>query len=92
MARKNSAALHRPADYDLKESKELVGPLIPVLKDKNGRLIDGLHRLHADKNWPTHTIPISGIKSDIARIVVNVQRRQVLPKEKTEMLKDLAVV
>lgn len=90
MAKKNSIALHRPADYDLKKSKEVVGPLLPVLRDKNGRLIDGLHRLHADKNWPSLTIPIHGVKSDIARIVVNVQRRQVTPKEKTQMLKDLA--
>lgn len=90
MSKKKSIALRRPADYNLKSSKEVVGPLVPVLKDKNGRLIDGLHRLHADKDWPTRTIAISGVKSDIARIVINVQRRQVPPKEKTKMLKDLA--
>jgi ribosomal protein L32 len=90
MTKKNSIALRRAADYDLKKSKEVVGPLVPVLRDKNGRLIDGLHRLHMDKNWPTMTIHTQGVDSDIARIVVNVQRRQVLPKEKTEMLRDLA--
>ena len=87
---KKSIALHRAADYDLKKSKEVVGPLLPVLRDKNGRLIDGLHRLHADKNWASLTLPISGVESDIARIVINVQRRQVSPKEKREMLKGLA--
>ena len=90
MPKKKSIALRRPADYDLKRSKDVVGPLVPVLKDKNGRLIDGLHRLYADKNWPTVTVPIHGVKSDIARIVINVQRRQVPPEEKTKMLKDLA--
>lgn len=90
MARKKKVALHRAADYDLKKSIKVVGPLLPVLRDKNGRLIDGLHRLHADKNWPTVTIPIHGVNSDIARIVVNVQRRQVSRKEKTEMLRELA--
>lgn len=88
--KKSSLALRRPADYDLNKSKEVVGPLLPVLKDENGRLIDGFHRLHADKDWPTLTVPIQGVESDIARIVVNVQRRQVTPREKTEMLKDLA--
>jgi len=88
--KKKSIALRRAADYDLKKSKEVVGPLLPVLRDKNGRLIDGLHRLHADKDWPTLTLPIRGVDGDIARIVVNVQRRQASPKEKTEMLEDLA--
>lgn len=90
LTRKSSLALHRAADYDLKKSKEVVGPLLPVLKDENGRIIDGIHRLEADRNWPTQTVPIHGVDSDIARIVINVQRREVPPKEKTGMLKDLA--
>ena len=90
MAKKKSSALHRAADYDLKKSKQVVGPLLPILKDKNGRLLDGFHRLRADKNWPTLTIPVEGVKSDVARIVVNIQRRRVPRREKTRMLKDLA--
>ena len=32
MARKNRIALYRAADYDLKKSKEVVGPLLPSRK------------------------------------------------------------
>jgi hypothetical protein len=68
-----------------------VGMLYPVLLDKYGNLIDGLHRLKADPTWPLFTL--SHIDSDedrlIARLIVNCCRRSVTAKEKSRMLEDL---
>jgi predicted transcriptional regulator len=63
-----------------------------VLKDSRGRIIDGMHRKEADKNWPERVV--ESIKDEktflMARLNTNIQRRQVEPKEKRKMLKDLA--
>jgi ribosomal protein L32 len=77
-------------EYDIKKSKEKIGPLYPVLKSADGQIIDGKHRKLADKDWPECTVNIKGDAVLIARIVANVQRREVSPKEKTDMLKELA--
>ena len=37
---------------DLKASSERVGRLYPILLDKHGNVIDGMHRLAADESWP----------------------------------------
>ncbi len=72
----------------LKVSGERAGRLYPVLVDKYGNVIDGLHRLTADKKWPKVTV--EGVETEeqrlIARLVSNVCRRNVPAKEKTEML------
>jgi len=86
-----SATKFRKTDeYDIKKSLEKIGPLYPVLKSADGKIIDGLHRKHADKNWPEHVVNVSGHMTTVARIVANVQRREVSPREKTAMLKELA--
>jgi len=77
-------------EYDIKKSMEKIGPLYPVLKSADGKIIDGMHRKHADKNWPEYTVDVSGHMVTVARIVANVQRREVSPKEKTKMLRKLA--
>jgi len=72
----------------LKVSGERAGRLYPVLLDKHGNVIDGMHRLTADKKWPK--ITIENIETEeqrlIARIISNVCRRHIPAKEKTEML------
>jgi hypothetical protein len=39
----------------LRESRDHIGPVYPILKDGNGRTIDGHHREEADPSWPTET-------------------------------------
>jgi hypothetical protein len=72
----------------LKVSSERAGRLYPVLLDKHGNVIDGLHRLSADEKWPKVTV--EGVETEeqrlIARLVSNVCRRNVPAKEKREML------
>ena len=34
--------------YDLKKSKEAIGPLVPILEDRHGNIIDGFHREHSN--------------------------------------------
>lgn len=79
---------------DLKESSQIVGKLYPVLVDRDGMVIDGLHRLAADPNWPKLRLNhISSEKENLlARIVSNVCRRAVSPKEKKEMLRELGKI
>lgn len=38
---------------ELRESAGTVGHQYPVLTDRNGRLIDGHHRIQADPHWPS---------------------------------------
>ena len=72
-------------DYNLKKSKEILAPLYPVLEDANGQVIDGMHRLSADQNWPR--LRLENIKTRkqflAARMVANSQRRRV-PREERE--------
>jgi transcriptional regulator with XRE-family HTH domain len=69
-------------------SGERAGRLYPVLLDRHGNIIDGMHRLTADKKWPK--ITIENIETEeqrlIARIISNVCRRHIPAKEKREML------
>jgi len=73
---------------DLKASSERVGRLYPVLLDRHGNIIDGQHRLTADKNWPK--IKLESVETEeerlLARLISNVCRRYVPAQEKTEML------
>ena len=72
----------------LKSSFERAGSLYPVLLDRHGNVIDGMHRLTADKKWPK--ITIENIETEeqrlIARIISNACRRHIPAKEKMEML------
>ena len=75
-------------------STKYAGKLYPVLVDRYGNVIDGMHRLAADNNWPK--IKLSHIKTEedllIARLVANVCRRHVPAKEKRELLRKLAEI
>ena len=79
---------------DLKHSSKIVGKLYPVLLDADGNIIDGQHRLAADSNWPA--VRLSRIRSErehlLARLISNVCRRTVSPKEKKEMLGRLGAI
>ncbi|MEM3702828.1 MAG: hypothetical protein QXX79_00175 [Candidatus Bathyarchaeia archaeon] len=75
----------------LKSSSKRVGRLYPVLLDKHGNVIDGLHRLASDSSWPKIKLDHIESKEDrlIARLVANVCRRNVSAEEKREMLREL---
>jgi len=79
---------------DLKATSRNVGRLYPVLLDRYGNVIDGMHRLKADKNWPK--IRLGNIETEeqrlIARLIANVCRRHVPAKEKIQILARLAEV
>jgi len=81
-------------DYYISKSIPQVGYLYPVLKDAEGNVIDGYHRLQSDPNWPVQII--ENIRDPaqlvLARLVANVCRREVSAQEKTEWLKKLATL
>lgn len=79
-------------DYDLKKSEKIVGPLYPVILNKDGKVIDGFHRLESDPNWPTLKLDTIDTeeKTLIARPVANWHRRIILRKEKEKWINDLA--
>lgn len=87
--RRSAIKIEKTVEYDLKKSMKKIGQLYPVLKSKDGKIIDGIHRKHANKNWPELVVDVSGYMTTVARIVANVQRREISPKEKTTMLKEL---
>ena len=75
----------------LKLSSKRVGRLYPVILDAHGNIVDGLHRLEADPNWPK--IRLSNIVSNkdrlVARLIANVCRRRVSAEEKSQILEEL---
>jgi hypothetical protein len=84
----------KPIISYLKFSSKRVGRLYPVLIDKQGNIIDGMHRLKADKNWPK--IKLENVETEeqrlITRLISNVCRRNVPAKEKTETLAKLGEI
>ena len=78
--------------YDLKDSKEVIGPLYPRLLDKQGREIDGFHREEADSEWPTTQLEHidTDVKYWIARIAANTHRRGVKLGERKKEIVELA--
>lgn len=79
---------------ELASSSVRIGKLYPVLVDRNGKIIDGAHRLRVDKNWPVLRLNHIETEKDrlIASIVSNVVRRTVSPKEKRQMVSRLGQV
>lgn len=79
---------------ELRLTSKRTGKLYPVLLDKYGNVIDGAHRLAADKSWPK--IRLNHIKSEkdrlIARLISNVCRRKVPVNEKREILQRLGEI
>jgi hypothetical protein len=79
---------------DLELSCRHVGRLYPVLLDRYGNIIDGNHRLAADRNWPRLRLEHISSKKDLvlARLVSNVCRRRVSDVEKTALLRELGEI
>ncbi|MEM3550937.1 MAG: ParB/RepB/Spo0J family partition protein [Candidatus Bathyarchaeia archaeon] len=75
----------------LRSSGRHFGRLYPVLLDKHGNVIDGLHRLEADPNWPRIRLDHITSSEDrlVARLIANVCRRKVSAVEKSQMLEEL---
>jgi hypothetical protein len=78
--------------YDLKGSTKLVGQLYPVLKAKDGEILDGVHRSEADESWRAETLKNidSQEKKLAARLIANFHRRKVSREEKAELINCLA--
>jgi DNA-binding CsgD family transcriptional regulator len=76
-------------EYDLKKSVEGVGKLVPILKDTQGNIIDGFHRIEVDPKWPSITVDTvdNAVKLELARLAVNFDRRTM---SKDEMDKRVA--
>lgn len=67
--------LNRDLVSELHNSKEKVGPLIPILvSSKTGGVVDGFHRVHANENWPKLKVPLDERQTLIARLVLNTIR------------------
>lgn len=79
-------------DDELRRSYKKVGPLYPILVDKEGKIIDGKHRARVDPHWPKAVLEKAN--SDIERqkiaIIANVQRRDVSETEQKRKVNTLA--
>jgi hypothetical protein len=77
-----------------KDSQKIVGQLYPVLKSKDGQVIDGFHRLAVDPNWKTLTLEEVDTEEKllVARAVSNWHRRQVSREEKATWINGLAAL
>jgi hypothetical protein len=81
-------------EYDLKKSENKIGQLYPILKSKDGQIIDGFHRQKADPNWKTLVVPEIDTEEKLlaARLIANFHRRQVPREEKEEWINGLATI
>jgi hypothetical protein len=79
---------------ELKKSSGRIGQLYPVLVDYYGRIVDGEHRIEADKAWYRKTLGHIKTEKDwlVARIISNNVRRTVPQREKRLLLKRLGEV
>lgn len=79
-------------DFNRNKSAASVGQLYPVLKAKDGRVIDGLHRLDDNPGWRTETLEHIDTEEKIllARAVSNWHRRPVSWREKKAWVDGLA--
>lgn len=64
-------------EYALGKSAKGLGKLCPILKAKDGQIIDGFHRQNEDPDWPTVTVDSvdSPVKLELARLASNFCRR-----------------
>ena len=78
----------------LDKSSEAIGQIYPVLRDAEGRVIDGFHRLDADPDWKSVTL--ENVKTEEDRLLVafhvNLGRRKVSKAEKSEYINTLAQI
>ncbi len=89
----NESQLTSDEEVNLEKSGKFL-QLYPVLKSKNGDVIDGKHRLQANPAWKTQVLPEIDTKEKliIARAMSNWQRRQVSAEEKSEYVDGLALI
>jgi len=67
----------------LRKSKEIVGYLLPVVRDQKGVILSGRHRKYADANWPEIQVEVKDpLQRELLILHYNVQRK--LPKEETK--------
>ena len=78
----------------LRASKRKIGMVVPIFVDAHGEIIDGFHRHMADKTWPKLRLEHVKTEKDkiIIRLILNVCRRSVPAKEKTEILERLGEI
>lgn len=85
---------HIPEDEAayLRPTYEKLGALLPVLRAPDGDVVDGKHRLQVDPAWYQQVLIglDDPVKKAMARLVINVVRRNVSAQEKTEMLGEIA--
>ena len=74
------------------KSTKSVGQLYPVLLSKDGKVIDGHHRLEDEPDWRTETLNHIDTEEKIllARAISNWHRRTISKPEKTEWINGLA--
>lgn len=79
---------------DLIKSEKIVGQLIPVLRDAEGKVIDGYHRLDVDPNW--RSVTLEDVKTEEERLIVsvhvNMSRRKITNREKAIIINQLAEI
>lgn len=79
-------------EYDLKACVESLGQLVPVTRAADGTLIDGNHRLKIDPAWRQEILPQidTPIKTALAQLAINFNRRRMTPAELRERFLTLA--
>lgn len=74
--------------YDLRESYKSIGPLYPVLVDRDGKVIDGFHRKAIDTQWPE--VKLESVDTEEKRILLaihaNWHRREITDTERSRLL------
>lgn len=78
-------------DFNLKDSMEKAGCLVPCIEAADGSLVDGEHRRKEKPSWPTVRVPSidTPAKKEIARLIINVHRRTPDFHEKRESLRKI---
>lgn len=74
---------------ELAETAKAVGELLPVLVNKKGEVIDGRHRLQANKNWRRSELDLNDLQTHVARLIINTQRRMADVRDYYELAKFL---
>ena len=78
----------------LKKSVLNIGQLYPILKDADGKVIDGFHRLEVNPAWKS--ITLENVKTEEERLIVsahaNIGRRNVTRKERMDVINRLAEI
>jgi len=92
---KKLAEIEKEANFEdiLKKSREIVGPIYPVVVDKRTlEIVDGKHRKKADPEWPEIKVEFKSEKEKLLyRIHANLMRRKVSRKERAAQLLELAL-